>query len=308
MDAPPHTAAVAPDRTHDFESDGARLCVYEWGDPTAPPLLLTHGLWDTARGFDLLAPHFSDAYRVVAADARGHGNSDWDDGYWWQSDVRDIGALMEWIGEPVDLLGHSRGGGTAMDAAVAFPHSVKKLINIDGFGPPEGGFRLPGEDAWEERDRAERCGEYLDECRVLQQRDYGWRPYPSFDALVERRARQNPRLSEDWMRYFGFHCARETEDGWVWKVDPMTRMGFGPFDPDWIAPSLKNLRAPMLAITGDTPDAWGPCDETTLSHRLRFVPDWQRATVAEAGHFVHMERPAETAAVVRAFLAGEPLP
>ena len=102
----------------------------------------------TARGFDLLAPHFTDAYRVIAVDARGHGDSDWDDGYWWQSDVRDIGALMEWIGQPVDLLGHSRGGGTAMDAAVAYPHCVKKLINIDGFGPPEGGFRLPGEDAW----------------------------------------------------------------------------------------------------------------------------------------------------------------
>jgi pimeloyl-ACP methyl ester carboxylesterase len=305
MEAPEYAGAVAPDRAYDFENDGARLRVYEWGDASAPPILLAHGLWDTARGFDTFAPHFSDAYRVVAMDARGHGESEWSDGYWWQNDVRDFGALIESIGQPVHLVAHSRGGGLSMDTAVGFPDGVKTLTNIDGFGPPEGGFRLPGEDEWEERDRAERCGEYLDECRTLQKRSYGWRPYPSFEALVERRAKQNPRLSPEWMRYFGFHCARETDGGWVWKVDPMTRMGFGPFDPDWIAASFKNLKAPTLAITGDTPDAWGPCDEKTLTHRMRFVANWQRAVIADSGHFVHMERPAETAAVVRAFIESD---
>jgi pimeloyl-ACP methyl ester carboxylesterase len=77
VNAPHYPTAVAPDREHDFLSDDIRLRVFEWGDVAAPPILLTHELWDTARGFDTFAPHFTDTYRVVALDARGHGDSDW---------------------------------------------------------------------------------------------------------------------------------------------------------------------------------------------------------------------------------------
>ena len=130
-----------------------------------------------------------------------------------------------------------------------------------------------------------------------------WRPRKRFEDLVKRRAEQNPRLSPEWMRYFAFHCARETAEGWIWKVDPRTTMGFGPWHPDWIAHGWRELRAPLLAITGDTPDAWGPCDEPTLSERLRFVKGCERAVVPDAGHFVHMERPRETARLVLDFLS-----
>ncbi|MEZ4218519.1 MAG: alpha/beta hydrolase [Myxococcota bacterium] len=304
IDAPHHPDALAPERIARVDVDGIGLCVYEWGPRDATPLLLAHGLWDTARGFDAFARHFAADFRVVAFDARGHGDSDWADAYPWSMDVRDIGALLAWIGTPAHVVGHSRGGGLAMDAAVAFPERVRSVVDIDGFGPPEGGFRLADEAPTPERHPADGCAEFLDHMRVLAERGFAWRPYPTLDALLARRAAQNPRIPAAWMRYFGFHCARATEDGWVWKVDPLTAAGHGPWHASWIAPLWKGLRAPVLALTGDTPDAWGPCDEATLQARLRFVPasQWRRAVVADAGHFVHMEHPAETARVVRAFL------
>jgi pimeloyl-ACP methyl ester carboxylesterase len=251
-----------------------------------------------------LAPLLAERFRVLAIDARGHGESDRVDVYSWPSDVRDLGQLMGWIGTPVHLVGHSRGGGQVTDAAAVFPDAVRRVVNIDGFGPPKGGFELIGEDDYVERDPVEEMVEYLDVQGGLAVRPLSWRPRKTFDELVERRAAQNPRLARDWARYFTFHCARETAEGWLWKVDPLTRLGFGPFHPDWIAAGWRGVRAPLLALTGDTADAWGPCDEPTLRERLRFVKDWRRAVVADAGHFVHMEHPAETARVILDFLSG----
>jgi pimeloyl-ACP methyl ester carboxylesterase len=126
----------------------------------------------------------------------------------------------------------------------------------------------------------------------------GGRAYESLDDLVERRRAQNPRLSRAWLRYFIFHGARETAAGWVWKVDLRAARGFGPWRPDWIGPAWASLRPPMLAIVGSEPDTWGPLPETVIGPRLANVPRLTRATIPGAGHFVHMEEPAATAALL----------
>ena len=37
--------------------------MHEWGDPQATPILLCHGMFDHARGFDLLAPRLAERFR-----------------------------------------------------------------------------------------------------------------------------------------------------------------------------------------------------------------------------------------------------
>ena len=298
MDEPRHPDAVAPERRSFFTSDGVRLRVDEWGDPAAPPVVLLHGAFDHGRGFDLLAPHLARRHRVLALTSRGHGDSGWVDGYAWPSDVSDAVNLMRSLGRPAHLVGHSRGGGQATDAAVWAPESVRKLVNIDGFGPPPEGFSPPGS-VPDPRPTPVRFADYLDSRRAAVERS--WRPYPSFDDLVERRRAQNPRLSREWLRYFLFHGARWTEGGWVWKTDPEFARGFGPWRPEWIAPRWRRLRAPMLAVTGTEPDSWRLPD-AVVEERLAHVPLVERAEVADAGHFVHMERPRETAELLLGYL------
>ena len=87
----------------------------------------------------------------------------------------------------------------------------------------------------------------------------------------------------------------------MWKTDPEFAGGFGPWRPEWIGPSWQGLRVPMLAIVGTEPDIWR-LPEAVVSERLAFVPEVVRAAVAGAGHFVHMERPRETADVLLGFL------
>ena len=285
--------AAPPERTRTIDSMGVRLNLLEWGDPEAQPLVLCHGMFDHGRSFALLAPLLARRFRLIAVDARGHGDSGWADAYTWLVDVLDIVAVLHSLGREAYLLGHSKGGGQAVDAARAAPDIVTKLVNIDGFGPP--GL----EDA--DKPLPVRCAEFLAAHRRLAHRP-AWHPYKSLDDLVERRRAQNPRLSREWLRYFIFHGATESHDGWRWKADPHMPYGFGPWTPDWIAPSYGTLRIPMLAIVGSEPDTWGPLPEAILAERLAGVRRLERRTVAGAGHFVHIERPAETADAILDFL------
>jgi len=256
-------------------------------------------MFDLGRGFDLLAPLLAGRFRVVAVDARGHGDSGWADAYTWLAEVIDVVNVLRSLDRPAHLVGHSKGGGLATDAAVRAPGCVRQLVNIDGFGPPPEGFTIPGFPP-DERPPASRFTDHLDRRREAGER--AWRTYPSIDDLVERRRAQNPRLSREWLRYFVFHAARETERGWVWKADPQVARGFGPWKPDWIGPSWAGLRAAMLAVIGAEPDTWGPLPEPVIAPRLGHVQRLERATVAGAGHFVHMEQPRATAELLLAYL------
>jgi pimeloyl-ACP methyl ester carboxylesterase len=294
-----YPGAVAPEKSRFVRSLGLRLHVVEWGDERATPVLLTHGFYDHARSFDTLAPRLAERFRVLALDSRGHGDSDWPDAYSWLADVLDVVNVLRDIGRPTHIVGHSRGGGLATDAALLFPEGVLRLVNIDGFGPPPTGWEAEGMRRYEGT-VPELLAAFFDWRRTNVERR-SFRPSPSLDELAARRRQQNPRLSLEWLRYFAFHGAREIEGGFVWKVDPYAARGFGPWRPEWIAPAWRRLRMPMLALWGDQPDAWGLPDPWR-SERLAHVPALERAVVAGAGHFLHIEKPAETARLVVDFL------
>lgn len=193
LDPPAYPGTLSPTRSYDFDSAGFRLRVHSWGDPAAQPIVLCHGMWDHARGFDLLAPLLAQRLHVLALDARGHGDSDWADYYTWAPDVQDIVRFARSLGRPVHLLGHSKGGSQVTDAAVAAPELVRKLINIEGFGPPKEGYTVPG-GGLRTFDALETMRGFLDASRRSADRAQ-WRPYASLDHLVARRQALNPRLS-----------------------------------------------------------------------------------------------------------------
>jgi pimeloyl-ACP methyl ester carboxylesterase len=192
MDEPEFPGAHPPECVSRVRSLGLELNVLEWGNPDADPLLLCHGMWDHARSFAALAPLLASRFRVLALDARGHGDSDWADAYNWEVEVLDVVHVLRWIGRPTFLVGHSMGGGQATDAACGVPHMVRKLVNIDGFGPP------PFDES--ATSVQNRMAQYLERRRKSARR--AWRPYASIDDLAERRQAQNPRLSTDWLSYF----------------------------------------------------------------------------------------------------------
>jgi pimeloyl-ACP methyl ester carboxylesterase len=292
--------ARRPDRSRTVDAYGVRLAVYEWGDADAPPILFAHGGFDFAGTFDTLAPRVADGgWRVVSWDQRGHGDSDHADLYSWDADQRDAVAVLDSIGPaPIPVLGHSKGAGLLLNVADALPHRVSHLVNLDG---------LPSRRGWPdlaEHDRtrllAGELAAWLDHRRRAA--DSSRKP-GTIEALAERRRRMNPRLSPEWLRYLVPIGARESADGWRWKIDPSRRMGgFGPWRPEWSMMRLPGLGMPVLGVLGLEREVmgWGTLPEDVvpyLPEGARFVP------LEGVGHFVHIEQPDRIADLVLEFLS-----
>ncbi len=60
-----------------YFSQRLRLHYVDWGNPSAPPLLLLHGGRDHCRNWDWVAAALRDQYHIIAPDLRGHGDSAW---------------------------------------------------------------------------------------------------------------------------------------------------------------------------------------------------------------------------------------
>ncbi len=94
------------------------------------PLVLLHG---GVGGIDMFGPNLAALARdrqVIAVDFQGHGHtSDIDRPLRYESMADDIAALMEFLGvEKADVMGHSLGGGIALNLAIRHRHLVRKLV------------------------------------------------------------------------------------------------------------------------------------------------------------------------------------
>lgn len=293
--------ARPPDRQRRVDAAGVGLQVHEWGPADGPPLLLAHGGFDFARTFDVFAPLLADAgWRVVSWDHRGHGDSDHAALYSWDADMRDALAVLDSVTRlPVPVVGHSKGGALMLQLIEAQPHRFCALVNIDGLPSP----RPHPDIASHERTKllASELASWLEYRRTAHRLE---RKPGTLDDLARRRGRMNPRLGHEWLRYLVTVGARCDADGWRWKIDPALRMGgFGPWRNAWSIERLPGFPVPLLGFLGLEQEqmGWG-----TVPEELEpYLPRGGRLeVVADTGHFVHIERPHEVAALALDFLAG----
>jgi len=126
----------APDSLRlDAANPALSLQCWSWGGDD-PPLLLLHGFGMSARVWDPIV-HALAPRRVLAPDARGHGDSDRDperrDPH--ETGHRDLAALVDALGLPrFALVGHSMGAATAMRYAARHPERIERLVLVDA-GP-----------------------------------------------------------------------------------------------------------------------------------------------------------------------------
>ena len=297
--------AVVPERSRTVDADGARIAVIEWGAEDDPVLLLAHGGADFARTFDVFAPLLAaGGYRVVSWDHRSHGDSEHTALQSWDADRRDAWRVLQSSlrdeGEIAFAVGHSKGGGLMTDLCAAHPERFHCLVNIDGVPSRRARMRQSEATLGEKVEHRRRAiDKYLDFRTVLHEAE---RRPGTPDDLAERRARHNPRLPIEWLRYLVTVGARGAADGWRWKLDPAIRwMGLGPWRPDWGMAALRSVTIPTLAVLGKVqePMGWG----TTAEQAAESLPDHAELEVFDdSGHFVHIEHPERTAQTVLEFL------
>tara|TARA_R110002020_G_scaffold358559_5_gene570948 strand:+ start:7245 stop:8003 length:759 start_codon:yes stop_codon:yes gene_type:complete len=108
------------------------LSFTEFGDTAAtPPLVIAHGLYGSGRNWGVLAKRLSDTRRVITPDMRNHGHSPFQPTQSYEDMADDLAELINHIGGPVDLCGHSMGGKAAMVMALRHPELLRRLIVAD---------------------------------------------------------------------------------------------------------------------------------------------------------------------------------
>ena len=105
-------------------------------DSSHPTILLIHGMAGNSRTWKDIMPALSEDFTVLAPDLIGHGESakpmgDYSLGA-FASGLRDLLAVLD-IG-PVTVVGHSLGGGVAMQLAYQHPELVDRLVLIGSGG------------------------------------------------------------------------------------------------------------------------------------------------------------------------------
>src|SRR5215210_1820581 len=113
---------------------GHRVSYREGG--SGPVLVLVHGITSSSRSWEPLLPLLEEHFTVVAPDLLGHGDSakpvgDYSLGA-YACLVRD---LMLTLGhERATIVGHSLGGGVAMQVAYQFPELIERLVLVSSGG------------------------------------------------------------------------------------------------------------------------------------------------------------------------------
>jgi pimeloyl-ACP methyl ester carboxylesterase len=94
-----------------------------------PPLVLVHGGFsDHHTNWEFVEPILSRRFTLYALARRGRGATDATDQHTVEDEAHDVAALVESVGEPVFLLGHSYGAQCALAAATIVPARVRKLV------------------------------------------------------------------------------------------------------------------------------------------------------------------------------------
>ena len=277
-----------------------------WDHPGDPPdTLLLHGIGGTGRIWDLFADAVAGRLRLLAPDARGHGDSAKPPavpGSYGPADfVADTAAILDALGlERVFLVGHSMGGGHAVAFTLAHPERVRALVIID-IGPTleaEGAERA----GRLSRSRPERFGDRAAAERYLRETSPGYS-----DEIYAHRLRwllrPDPRQDARRPEQGGDHGhgpdTGGDDHGYGWRSDPgaLGRILAGAPDRVRSWARLATIKVPTLLVRGTRSIYLGAA---TAQRMLATLPD-ARLIELDAGHNVQLDRPRELAEAIVAF-------
>jgi pimeloyl-ACP methyl ester carboxylesterase len=119
---------------HEIELHGHRVTYRR--DGSGPALLLLHGITDSSATWEGVAPVLAEHFTLIAPDLLGHGESATPRGDYslgaHASGVRDVLTALGI--EHVTVVGHSLGGGVAMQFAYQFPERCERLVLVSSGG------------------------------------------------------------------------------------------------------------------------------------------------------------------------------
>jgi pimeloyl-ACP methyl ester carboxylesterase len=256
---------------------------------SGPVVLLLHGIAGSSRGWEHVIPAVAEHAHVIAPDLLGHGESAKPRGDYslgaFASGLRDLMAALGH--DKATIVGHSLGGGVAMQLAYQHPELCERLVLVSSGGlgrevtPVLRAATLPG---------AEWVLPLLAHRRVLDAASAGARvigrlPFLQRPALREI-GRGYASLVDTGCRQAFVHTARSVIDVTGQRVDASDRL--------------------YLAADVPTMVVWGGRDSfipvAHAEHFASLVPGTRKEIFARAGHFPHIDEPERFARVLVDFM------
>jgi len=278
--------------------DGRRLHVVTRGDPSAPAIILVHGMRDHARSWDWIAEALARQFHVVAPDLRGHGDSDHAGscGYAMAAFVLDLACLADAMNlTQFGLVGHSLGGAIALRFASAFPERISALCAIEAIELPIVRDQRIAPQVFPRRLR-----KWVDEERARSKRLP--KSYESLADAEQRMAQEHPWLDSETVKHLVIHGLRAFPGGrWQWKHDNAARLR-APEDAEG-----RDLDEMLAAIACPTLLAYGDASFIALPPRERLdkIRNHRLALFPGVSHWLHHEARSEFLRALTNFLDEE---
>ncbi len=280
-----------------YPSADQRLTLYarDYGIPfdNAPAVLCLHGLTRNSADFEGIAAHLASRHRVIVADMRGRGRSDWDPApvnYTPAVYSLDMLGLLNHLGiQRTAIIGTSMGGLTAMILGVTARDRLSGLV-INDVGPDIEAAGLARIAAYTGKTRP--AATWADAAEIA--RFINEIAFPDYGP-------------DDWMA-FARRLFRETDGVPAPAYDPAIAAGLKPQSDAPVAPpdlwpmwdGLQGL--PILAIRGALSDL---LSAATLDRMAERHAGMIAVTVPGRGHAPMLDEP-EAVAAIDAFLTGLP--
>ncbi len=280
-------------RTDDFgtaqrlELHGHRVSYRTAG--TGPVVLLIHGIAGTSDQWADVAPVLAERFTVVAPDLLGHGDSAKPQGDYslgaYAVSMRDL--LIALGHRRVTVVGHSLGGGIAMQFAYEYPVFTERMVVVSSGGlgrevhPLLRAATLPGAELvlpWLAHERVLGAGEAVGQ--LLS------RVGLSAGPDIAEMARGYASLGDAEARSAFLHTVRAVIDYTGQRVSAADRLYLSSMMPALI---VWGRRDPLI-----------PAAHGEFAHGV--MPGSRLEIFEEAGHFPHLDEPVRFAAVLRDFL------
>jgi pimeloyl-ACP methyl ester carboxylesterase len=257
-------------------ADGARISYLARGEGV--PVLAVHGIGSTARSFEPMVAYLAGTHRVLALDLHGYGDSDDrppDSATGWTAFAQDVSAVLDDALQPEPADGRARvvaasaGTLTALAFCDANPQRVRSLTLL---GPTLGDAADPE----------------LARARLAERR----RALTEVGEGAHRRAARmaGPDADEAAVALLRSEHGRIRGGGYGVVAELLARTD--------AAPRLRVLSLPLQVVVGDHDTVTGP---PVAAQIRRLVPSTRVGVLPRVGHSPHVERPEETAGLVRTF-------
>jgi pimeloyl-ACP methyl ester carboxylesterase len=269
---------------HLLVTDGLRLHFRDYpGSRDKPPLLCLPGLTRNVRDFEVFAERYSPAYRVLALEFRGRGDSDRDP-------VPARYVPLTYAGDVVQLLdqlailkaifvGTSLGGLVTMTVAAVCPDRIAAAI-LNDVGP-------------------ELSNEGIDRIRGYVGKDTRFEGWNDAARAIAEHNRHLPAsfTHADWVRMAHRLC-REKDGEIVFEYDPAIAI---PFDTAGPAPQFDMwplfaalAQKPLLVMRGEKSDL---LTAATAEKMSSVAPKAKFIVVPGVGHAPELDEPEAVAAI-----------